>query len=364
MPQKVLYPSTSAPSTSVLHPSTSAPGTSVLHPSTTTPGTSVLHPSTSATGTSVLHPSTSAPGTSRRECQKCPVLRARLSKALQLKRDAVVKQRSTKMLLRQELRTNTSRTIKLLRQKVKRKDRQMKVLREQRGPTSVAAPAELERTRRELKNVKKRCTRLQSLVHQKMLLVKKDDTDTGLRDKLREQHAEIQYLEHHTLLLEESVTEQMEPQQVLDKPGQTVPVGMRLAVFDGLINQVPIQNIPHLIGKFAGRFGVSIARIPHKSSVEAMARELGVIADVQTAEALLNNKHVTLGFDATTQEGVHINAIHITTESACYVVAVDELPGGTAVDYSEHMPINRSPRNHLLQLHTHRPSNEPQQHHQ
>ena len=239
------------------------------------------------------------------------------------------------MLLRQELRTNKSRTIKLLRQKVKRKDRQMKVLREQRGPTSVAAPAELERTRRELKNVKKRCTRLQSLVHQKMLLVKKDDT--GLCDKLREQHAEIHYLEHHTLLLEESVTEQMEPQQVLDKPGQTFPVGMRLAVFDGLINQVPTQNIPHLIGKFAGRFGVSIASIPHRSTVEAMARELGVIADVQTAEALLNNKHVTLGFDATTQEGVHINAIHITTESACYVVAVDELPGGTAVDYSEHI---------------------------
>ena len=39
----------------------------------------------------------------------------------------------------------------------------------------------------------------------------------------------------------------------------------------------------------------------------------------------------------TTQEGVHINSIHITTESACYVVAVDELPGGTAVDYSEHI---------------------------
>ena len=63
-----------------------------------------------------------------------------------------------------------------------------------------------------------------------------------------------------------------------------------------------------------------------------MVREPGVIADVQTAEALLNNKHVMLGFDATTQEGVHM-----TTESACYVVAVDEMPGGTAVDYSEHI---------------------------
>ena len=206
---------------------------------------------------------------------------------------------------------------------MKRNDRQMQVLGQQRGPTNVAAPAELKRTRRELTNVTKRCTRLRSLVHHTM--VKEEDPDTGLRDKLREQHDEIQYLEHHVWLLEESVTAQMEPQQVLDKPGQTFPVDMRLAVFDGLINQVPTKNIPHLIGKFAGRFGVSIGSIPHRRTVEAMARALGVIADVQTAEALLNNKHVTLGFDATTQEGVHINAIHITTESACYVVAVDEL---------------------------------------
>ena len=126
-----------------------------------------------------------------------------------------------------------------------------------------------------------------------MALVKEEHTDTGLRDKLREQHDEIQYLEHQTLLLEESVTAQVEPQQVLDKPGQTFPVGMCLVVFDALINQVPTKNIPHLIGKFAGRFGVSIGSIPHRSNVEATARELGVIADVQTAEALLNNKHVT-----------------------------------------------------------------------
>ena len=66
------------------------------------------------------------------------------------------------------------------------------------------------------------------------------------------------------MLLEESVTEQMEPQQVLDKPAQTFPVGMCLAVFDGVINQVPTQNFPHLIGKFAGRFGVSIASIPRR----------------------------------------------------------------------------------------------------
>ena len=67
-----------------------------------------------------------------------------------------------------------------------------------------------------------------------------------------------------------------------------------------------------------------------------MARELDVVASVQTAEATLTNEHVTLGFDATTQEGVHINSIHVTTRADCYVIAVDELPGGTALDSSSH----------------------------
>ena len=38
-----------------------------------------------------------------------------------------------------------------------------------------------------------------------------------------------------------------------------------------------------------------------------------MIADLQAAEALISNKHLSLGFDATTQEGVHLNHIHFTT---------------------------------------------------
>ena len=68
-----------------------------------------------------------------------------------------------------------------------------------------------------------------------------------------------------------------------------------------------------------------------------MARELGAISELQTAEAVLANKNCTLGFDATTQEGVHINSVHVTTETNCYSVPVDKLPGGTAADYHLHI---------------------------
>ena len=38
---------------------------------------------------------------------------------------------------------------------------------------------------------------------------------------------------------------------------------------------------------------------------------------------------VTLAFDATTQSGVHVNAINIHNKQVEYVVALDELPGET-----------------------------------
>lgn len=46
----------------------------------------------------------------------------------------------------------------------------------------------------------------------------------------------------------------------------------------------------------------------------------------------MKSVNLTLGFDATTQEGVH-NSIHLITKEECEVVAIDELPGGTADDY-------------------------------
>ena len=56
-----------------------------------------------------------------------------------------------------------------------------------------------------------------------------------------------------------------------------------------------------------------------------MARELGPISELQVAEVLIANAHVTAGFDATTHEGAHINEIQFTTGNECLSAAVDEL---------------------------------------
>ena len=68
-----------------------------------------------------------------------------------------------------------------------------------------------------------------------------------------------------------------------------------------------------------------------------MTRELGSISHPQAAEVIMANKNITLGFDETTHEDHHVNSIHVTTEHSCYAVAIDELPGRTAQDYSAHI---------------------------
>ena len=54
-------------------------------------------------------------------------------------------------------------------------------------------------------------------------------------------------------------------------------------------------------------------------------------------QLIIKNTDSTLGFDATTQEGTHVNSIHVTTPTSCIACAVDELPGGTAADYHQHI---------------------------
>ena len=43
-----------------------------------------------------------------------------------------------------------------------------------------------------------------------------------------------------------------------------------------------------------------------------MAYEIGILADLQVAEALASHENITLACDATTIEGSHINEVHIS----------------------------------------------------
>lgn len=137
--------------------------------------------------------------------------------------------------------------------------------------------------------------------------------------------------------LKEMEKERRTDEQMTKSDGKSYNSKTRMFVFDSIVNQVPTLNIPGLLQSFATRNNYTLSSVPHRTSVEQWTRELSTIADLKCAELAMKTKNLTLGFDATTQEGVHINSIHFNTETDCEVVAVDELPGGTADDYSNHI---------------------------
>ena len=66
-----------------------------------------------------------------------------------------------------------------------------------------------------------------------------------------------------------------------------------------------------------------------------MAREMGVIADLQGGQNLLSNKDITLSWDGTTVKGTHLNEIHTSTEERNLLLSVSNLAGGTTEDYTQ-----------------------------
>ena len=168
------------------------------------------------------------------------------------------------------------------------------------------------------------------------------DTFASLQLKLTAKDEVITMLENRVLVLEEEIEELKEATdktKVTKKDGKTYSTDTRMSIYDAIVSQVPTQNIPSLIEKLSQRTGEKLSALPHRTTMEQMARELDVIADLKAAELSMKISDLTVGFDATTQEGVHINSIHLTTKEECEVIAIDKLAGGTADDYCEQVTI-------------------------
>ena len=197
---------------------------------------------------------------------------------------------------------------RVLKQKVERKDATIKMLRatlravkSERGLNTAFHIKQLKQGNEKLKMARKsRCVQ-----------VHKTEIYRDLTNLLTQKDEIIRALENEKLMLEDKM-EQLSAatsQVSSKKDRKTYSVDIRMMVYDSVINKVPTKNIPILIRKFAESTGVKLNEVPHHSTVEQMTRELGIIADLQTAKLAMESEHLTLAFDATTQ-GVHINCIH------------------------------------------------------
>ena len=247
--------------------------------------------------------------------------------------------------LRAKLRVNQ---VKTLNQAIKRKQATIKKLRRQIVASDVVRKlaetkkklVQLAQKHRRLKNRRKvpsaatSCTRC-NVVGKEI---------ERLNQEVQSRNLTILTLENDKLDLQEKVIDlEGSGRSSLTKEGCTYSQDMRMLVYDSIVNHVPTRNIPNLIRQFAKRSGMDAEHVPHRNTVELMARELGVVSDFQVAELLMTGNDLTLGFDATTQEGVHVNEVHITSEQESLVISVDDLPGGLAEDYELHIvdSINR-----------------------
>ena len=229
-------------------------------------------------------------------------------------------------------------TVKRLNHVIKRKDATIQKLKLKLVDDSVHQ--DLIATKSELAVLKRKHRRLKLYRQCKRASTPAsvDEDVARLHRELRSKDAVIRHLENRILLLEETIEElQCRTPGPLQKEGKTFPPETRMFVYDAIVNHVPTRSVPTLLSKFAQRSGLKMDSVPHRTTVEMMARELGVVADLQAAELLMTNANVTLGFDSTTQEGVHINSVHITTKDGCNVIAIDQLAGGTAEDYARHV---------------------------
>ena len=143
------------------------------------------------------------------------------------------------------------------------------------------------------------------------------------------------YLTDMRMMIYDAIVNQVPTQNIVNQvPTQNI---VNQVPTQNIVNQVPTQNIPSLIEKHVQRTGEKLSAVPRRTTVEQMARELDATADLKAAEVAMKTSDLTIGFDDTTQEGVHINSVHFTTKEECEVIAVDELAAGTADDYCEHV---------------------------
>jgi len=240
---------------------------------------------------------------------------------------AEIKEKYSNRISKLNERLSRKNSVSLLNRKIDRRNKT--ILKMKHDFSETEAGKNLKSAKKEVKKLKRKITCLET-ERSECSDIKK------LRLELSSKNDIIDQLENQL----DSVN--IEPDSEFHRETKNKKIGdkTRLFVYDCLVNQVPTNNIPNMLKLSARRFGVLLqdSDIPHRTGVELMARELGVISDLQCVDTILKNENLTLGFDATTQEGVHINSVHVTfANSPCKVIAIDQLAGGLAIDYQDHI---------------------------
>ena len=153
---------------------------------------------------------------------------------------------------------------------------------------------------------------------------------------------QISFLEDELLKLK-SETE-MQTDAVVTKDGKVYNSAVRRSIYNALSHQCPVEHASAIVGYTAEQFlGRPLKSLPCAATVSRMARELGVLSDIQSADALLHSPSSGIAWDATDLHGRHVNEIHVVTGGSdeqphkYHCLSIGQLPGGTTNDYTAHI---------------------------
>ena len=269
-----------------------------------------------------------SPVKTRRSCNKCSHLNIIADLQLKLKEARVNKAKRIWYTKRKNISVSRlNQTLKRKTEQVKNRDSELQKLK---------SASELVKVKQELASLKKKLQQRKAYKKRKGKGPENEDAKSRAKSLL----AEINAIQSDYLQLQDELRDaQEEDTSVIDTKynGKGYSPYVRLMVWDALCSNVPTSQVSSLISKISRRMGLTVGDMPDRSTIEAMARELGVLSDLQVADMLMTNSDCTAAFDATTQDGRHVNEIHFTNSEISLVAAVDELPGGTALDYKNHL---------------------------
>ena len=143
--------------------------------------------------------------------------------------------------------------------------------------------------------------------------------------------------------LQEEKLEKSDETVSCKKDNKTFNSKYRKCMYYCLLNQVPVeatgQLIHDIVEEMTGRKMDSVA---DPTTVSQCAYELGILTDIQVAEALELEDNVNIAWDATSLDAAHFNEIHINScgvdgdSPRTLVLQVEILAGGTTADYVQH----------------------------
>ena len=274
----------------------------------------------------------------KQQCTLCEELKSRVNDL----QTEVAEERATSSHLAKQNRALKAKHMtyqpKRVNQMLKRKDLRisglMKQVRELRENTK-----KLERTKHmfvatEIEKIKR-----QQVSNASYWKTNKSKIIKGLKErvwKLQEHNLNLEEENSHMAIKIEELAQNISAPIVTKENSKTYGSPIRKCIYFCLQKQVPVAHAADIV-KFVVKEMTDreLTISPSKYCVSRMAREMGVIADLQGGQSLLSSKDSTLSWDGTTVKGTHLNEVHTTTEQGNLLLSVSSLAGGKTDDYAQ-----------------------------